>query len=338
MGILSRLLHRDHAENAQVAHRIDDAIERIIKLNPQLRLARRYHTRLEPAIAASLKYIGDLVDSVSAPRDANAAAWSVDPYIHAFFTAPDDVAQTLSRSTDLREYVEQNADLREVYAVLGMAMTERRVLGTALEGDAVHRDVVQTTVNFSDHRVRICGRTEADLRQEIVLRLIDQLGLDGLAKIEADNLRRDLLEQERALLKTRLQLLERKGIGIRSVLGSGAVASSGELGRLQTQIEENERNLNGLGIRTEALERQLDHLCEVLTDPSPYIYIESKRFRLDRMNIVLPENSELPGDDITFHIARIPTTPPQMRAFTLVRFAPNELPPAASLLASNNGF
>lgn len=332
MGIFSWLLHGSSATGVQDRQRIAEAVDRIVRLSPQLRLAQRYEARLEPAVATSLKYVGDLVASLPAPREASAATWSSDPYIHAFFVGPEDVARALSRSTDLRAYFEQNTDVHEVYAVLGMEMIERHILGVALEGETMRRDVMQTTVSFSDHQVRMCGRTDPDLRQEIVRRIVDQLGLEGLARIAADQSRRDLLEQERALLKTRLQLLERQGTGMRSVLGSDAAVESAELERLQAQIEENERNLNNLGIRTEALERQLDRLCEVLADPDSHIYVEDKRFRLDRMNVVLPENSTQAGDEFTFQVARIPTTPPRMRAFALVRFARSQLLPARSLL------
>ncbi|MBS1190502.1 MAG: hypothetical protein H6R10_2294 [Rhodocyclaceae bacterium] len=332
MGILNWLRHGGRGESEQGKQLIGEAVERIVKLNPQLRLARRYQARLEPAVATSLKHVGDIVASAPAPREASAAAWSSDPYIHAFFAAPDDVPRALSRSTDLRSYFERNTDLPEVYALLGMAMDERKIAGLALQGETVRRDVVQTTVSFSDHRVRVCGRTEADLRQEIVRRLVDQLGLDGLARIAADKSRRDLLEQDRALLKTRLQLLERQGAGIRSMLGSNGSGTSEELAHLQEQIEENERALHGLGLRTEALERDFDQLCAVLEDPRPHIYVEDRRLRLDKMNVVQPESSEQAGEDFTFHIARVPTTPPQMRAFALVRCRRSELLPAANLL------
>lgn len=328
MGIFSWLLHGSAATGVQDTQRIDEAVERIVRMSPQLRLAQRYRARLAPAVATSLKYVDDIVDSLPVPREASAAAWASDPYMHAFFAAPDDIDRAFSRSSDLRAYFEQNADSREAYAVLGMAMIERRRLGVALEGENMRRDVVQTTLSFSDHQVRICGRTDADLRQEIARRIVDQLGLEGLAKIAEDKSRRDLLEHERALLKTRLRLLEQQGTGMRSVLGSDVMIESEEFARLQVQIEENERNLNGLGIRSEALERELDRLCEVLADPRPHIYVENKQFRLDKMNVVLPENGTPTGEEFTFQLARIPTMPPQMRAFALVRFARSQLLPA----------
>jgi hypothetical protein len=332
MGILSWLLDTDNPADTQNTQRISETVERVMRLHPHLRLARHYQARLAPAVATSLKYVGELVDSVPAPREASAAAWASDPYIHAFFAAADDVARVISRSTDLRAYFERNADMPEAYAVLGMEMTERHILGVGLEGETLRRDVPRTTVSFSDHQVRMCGRTDAALRIEILQRLLDQLALEGLARIAADKSRRDVLERERALLKTRLQLLERQGAGIRAVLGSDATAESGELARLETLIEENERNLESLGLQEDALDRALDRVREMFAEPGQHIYVSTKRLRLDRMNVVQEKNSTQAGEEFEFHIARIPATPPRMRAFSLVRFARADMLPAKSML------
>jgi len=327
MSILDRLLRGGRTPSRPVG----EAMERILRLSPQLRLARRCQARLEPAMEIALKYANEIVAAVPAAREVSAAVWNSDPYIHAFFAAPDDIARVLSRSADLRGFFEKNPSMPEAYAVLGMAMSSRHRLGVALEGETLRRDVLQETISFSDHQVRMCGRTEAELREEIVRRLVDQLGLEGLTVIAADKTRRDTLEQEQALLKTRLRLLESQGVGVRSVLGGALIVESQELERVQEEIEENERNLRDLGIRSEALERELDQLCELLANPSPHLYIESKRLRLDRMNVVLPENGAQ-SEQLIFRLARIPTTPPQVRAFALVRFARTELLPAISML------
>lgn len=332
MGILSWLLRTDNPSDAQNAQQISELVERIMKLHPQLRLARRSQARLAPAVATSLEYVGKLVDSVPAAREASATAWATDPCIHAFFASADDVASAISRSTELRMHFEQNPDLPEAYAVLGMEMTERHILGVGLEGETLRRDVPQTTVSFSDHQVRVCGRTDAELRVEIVWRLLDQLALEGLARIAAAKTRRDLLARERALLKTRLQLLERQGAGIRAVLGSDVAAESGELAQLQAQIEENERSLESLGLQEDALDRELDRVCEVFAEPERHIYVARKRLRLDRMNVVMEGKSAQVGEEIEFQIARIPTTPSRMRTFSLIRFARADLLPAKNML------
>lgn len=311
--------HGGDANNAQSVERINETVERIVTTNPRLRLARRYRARLAPAVATSLNYARDLVAALPPSREASAARWSADPYLRAFFVNPDDLGRAFSNSPDLRAYFDREPVVPEVCAVLGMEMVERQTLGVVMEGEVIRRDVLQTSVSFGDHRVRICGRTEPDLRQEIERRIIDQLALAGLALAAADQSRRDMLEQERALLKTRLRLLERQGTGMRAALGGDAVVGQTELSRLQAQLEENTRNLNNVGIRTEVLDRTLERLREVLAEPAQHIYVTSKHLRLDRMNIVLAANSPQAGEDIEFQIARIPDNPPQMRAFALVR-------------------
>jgi hypothetical protein len=331
MGLLSKLLHGADAGDEHERLRVHEATARILALSPQLQMVRRAEARLAPAVTTAIRYLDGLIAGASAPREASAAAWASDPYIHAFFAAASDVASALSRSGDLRAFFDQYPDLSVAYGVLGMAMTEKRILGVALEGETMRRDVVQQTVSFSDHQVRVCGRSEAELREELVRRLVDQLGLEGLARFSADQSRREVLEQERALLRTRLQLLERQGVGVRGVLGDEPPAGLEELARLRGQIDDNEHSLEHLGIRSESLERELGHLCDVLANPGAHIYVESRRLRLNRMNVVLPETSSEAATDIVFQIGRLPTNPPRMRAFTLVSFRRAELLPASSL-------
>jgi hypothetical protein len=328
MGILSRLLHSDNPDTEQ----INEMVERIVALHPPLRLARRYRAHLAPAVAASLNYLGDLAESVPAPREASAAAWATDPYIRAFFVNAGEVAQAISRSADLRAHFERNPDVQEAYAVLGMEMTERHILGVGLEGETLRRDVPQTTLSFSDHQVRICGNDEAELRMDIVRRLLDQLALEGLERIAAGKSRRDVLERERALLKMRLQLLERQGVGIRGMVGSASATEPDELAQLQTEMEENERNLASLGIQTDALDRELETVRGVFAQPEQHIFLSSRRVTLDRSNVVLEAASAHAGTELEFHFARIPTTPPRTRAFSLVRLARADMLPAKSML------
>jgi hypothetical protein len=326
MGILSRLLHRDTVQIApQEEARIDESVERIAAMNPRLRMARRYRERLAPAVAASLQYADELVASLPAPHEASSNAWSSDPCMRAFFATPEDLARAFGRSDELRAHFDRNPDSQEAYAALGMAMAERHVLGVAQDGDMVRRDVAQTTVCFGDHRVRICGRTEADLRQEIGQRVVDELALEGLAKLASD--RRELLKQGRKLLQTRVALLQRQGAGVSFVVGGGPIVEAGELAYILTKIEENARDLAALRVPTDVIELELERVREVLSEPAKHIFVTKKRFRLDLMNVVREESVQA-THEIEFHIAHIPGNPPQTRAFVLVRFPRSDLRPS----------
>ena len=336
MGFIGRLFGGKGDGDAPSDDEVGRMVERVIALNPRLRLARGHEARMRASIAKAVGHLRDLVAEFPEPRPLSHASWASDPYIRAFFGAADDVGSALARSTELCDFLEREPGLHEAYAVLGMAMSERRTLGVAREGDVVRSDVPQTTLSFSEQQVRICGPADDGLRREIVHRMIDQLGIEALSRIAADTSRRDVLEQERALLATRLRLLERQGSGMRSVLGGDGQVDAGELLRVRSQLEENDGELKNLGSRSEVLDRQLDTMCEVFADASQLIHVASRRVRLSRMNVVLPEQgageSTDEGHTLDLEIARVPGDPPRERAFALVRVARVDVPKGRNML------
>lgn len=331
MGIIGRLFggKGTHPPRDEEVERM---VARVIGLSPRLRLAQGHEARLRSAIAKAADHLRELVAAFPSPRALSPASWASDSHIRAFFGAADDVAPALGRSTELYSFFEQHPGLLEAYAVLGMAMNERRTLGVAQEGDVMRSDVAQTTLSFSDHQIRICAPTDAELRQEIGRRMVDQLAIEGLARIAADTSRRDVLEQERALVAARLRLLGRQGVGMQSVLGGAGEVDTGELARLRAQMEQNDNDLKSLGLRSEALDHQLDRVCEVFADATTLIQVTARSLRLSRMNVVLPEQGTDDGHTLDLEIARVPGDPPRVRAFALVQVARVDVPKPRNLL------
>jgi hypothetical protein len=116
-----------------------------------------------------------------------------------------------------------------------------------------------------------------------------------------------------------------------AVFGSGATVDIAELAHLQAQIDENDRNLAELGSQTDALDRQLETIRDVLAQPASHVYVTTKKLRLNRMNVVVEDAASEDGAEIEFRVARIPASPAGMRAFSLVRFARADLLPAPSM-------
>jgi hypothetical protein len=340
MSILDRLFHREctSEKSAPGSAQVNDAIERIATLSPQLRLAERYQERLAAAVRTSLDYVGALVNDMPPAREASASAWTTDPYIQAFFATPEDVPGALSQSTELRTHFDANPVANEAFAVLGMAMTERRTFGVAQHGSTARTDVQRTTVSFSDHRARVCASTEQTLREEIVRRVVDQLVLVGLERIGADASRRDELEQERALLKTRLALLQRQGSGMSAILGAEPLSGLVELARLQAQMEENGAELARLGLATEAIDRRLKIIADVLNSPAEHLHVLKRELRLDRMNVIVENGYAREGTTIELRLASVSETAGAMRAFALVKFARSDLLPAPSMVDEERKF
>jgi hypothetical protein len=333
MGLLSWWFGKNRASEEGDLQQAKEIVERIVRLGPQLRLARDCEARMAPAVHRSIHFLRELVADMQAPREASAAAWATDPYIHAFFATPDDVCPVFSHSEALRAYLDEHPGADDAVAVLGMNVNERRTLGAAQFGATTRTDVVQTTVGFSDHQVRLCAGSEAALRQEIILRVVDQLALEALGKIAEDTKRRDSLEHERALLRTRLRMLERQGTGARSLLGSDASCSFAEVAQLQTQIDENDQALANLGLKTEALERHLEMVCSVLSSPDAHFHVQKKKFLLDRLNVVVDDGDARPAHELELQMASLPASSDAMRAFAMVRFRRADLLPARDMLA-----
>jgi hypothetical protein len=116
------------------------------------------------------------------------------------------------------------------------------------------------------------------------------------------------------------------------LVGGDEAAGADELARLQEAMADNEAAMQRLGLRSEALDRELAEVCAVLADPAAHLFVRTKRCILNKMNVVQPPGEPDRGDELVFQVAQVPTVPPQARAFTLVRIARADLCTATGLL------
>lgn len=335
MGLLSRLFgSKDDASGEPDDPRLAQMVSRVLEMHSRLRLAPRCEAHLAGAMAPALTHISALVAGVPRAHQATTEAWSSDPYMRAYFAAPDDIDHVLARSRALHAFFDESPAASSAFVVMGMAMNERRTLGVARVGDQTRADVPQTTVAFSDHLIRLCGASEDGLREEVTRRMIDQIAIEGLAKVAADTTLREDLEQERALLATRLRLLERQGAGMRGLVGTDDAGDPGEVGRVRAEVEENDERLKALGPRSEVLSRQLDTLCEAFANASDLLQVSAVQRRLDRMNVVVENGvgDEAESRVLEFRIARVPGDPPQQRALAILQVARADMPRSVNLL------
>lgn len=303
------------------------AVDKTIALvNPRLKLLADYDKRLQPAVETTIAFLRAQVGVLPAVHPLSAKTWSSDPALRAFFVAPTDIPALLGASNNLRTLFDKFPELDQAYLLLGMAFKEQRVFGMALHGDMLQRDVAQTSVSFSDHRARICGRDELRLRRVVGVEAFEYLLSHALAEIGEERVERRELQEKRSLIRARLRLLQQHGPGLASMFGSEPAARS-EQAELDAQLLDNERQLEAIGGSESALEAELENVKAVLNDPQRYLRFAPKRLRLNTLNVVLDENSSDRAADVDFAIAELSGTPPIRRAFVLARVARSELPP-----------
>lgn len=328
MGILDWFMNRpEQFDSDQVsAAMLRQATEKAITLtNPRLNVLSSCHARLAPAVGTTVRYLRAMVDGLPGARPLSSAIWSSDPALRAFFVAPADIPAALGRSDNLRTLFEKFPFLDEACVLLGMAYNEQLGFGIALHGEILRRDEVQKSVSFSDHRARLCGQDEQELRRLIGVQAFEYLLAQALSEIGEDRVERQELEGNRSLIRARLRLLRRHGPGLGSMFGE-APGDRSEQAELQAKLLENERQLEAVGDSQAALEMELACLQKVLEHPERYLRVQQKQLRLNTMNVVQDEEGADLAAAVNFSLAELTGAQPVRRAFVLARFARSEMP------------
>ncbi|HMV06393.1 MAG TPA: hypothetical protein PKA30_12690 [Accumulibacter sp.] len=305
---------------------VQRAAEKAIALtNPRLRVLPDCHSRLIPAVRRTVIFLTEVLRGLPPARPISAAAWSSDAALRAFFVAPSDIPAMLGRSQNLRTVFAKFPELDAAYLVLGMALNEQRSLGIALQGTIVQRDVVQTSISFSDHRAHLCSRDESRLHRLVGAQAYEFLLAEALSEIGEDRVERQELEANRALIGARLRLLRQQGPGLGSMFDAGLPGNS-EQATLEAKLVENEQQLAAIGGGESALEAELDCLIQVLDNPQRYLRVEQRELRLNTMNVVVGADDSGPVADVRFSLAELAGSSPRRRAFVLFHVARSELP------------
>ena len=303
------------------------AVNKAIALtNPRLKLVRNYEKRLSPSVVTTIKFMQGLVKYFPPARPLSPKTWANDPVLRAFFVAPPDLETLLGRSDDLRTLFTESPELDAAYLILGMAYKEERVFGLALQGDVVLRDVAQKTVNFTDHKTRLCAEDEPRLRRIVGVEVFEHLISRVLSDIGTERDERKELQAARSLIRARLGLLRKHGPGLGSMLGDAPEKGS-EQGRLTEELLENERQLEALEEGESMLESEFESMKAVLDNPQDYLSIEPAHLRLSPMNIVLDETSTEAAADVDFAVIELKGPNPVRRAFIVARVERDEIPP-----------
>ncbi|MDQ5902919.1 MAG: hypothetical protein QG672_506 [Pseudomonadota bacterium] len=269
--------------------RLKAAVDRVIEgTDPRLKAISGARDRLAPAVEHALAYAHEIIARIPAGVELTPENWSATPLLKAFFTRPADIAETLSISQDLRNFLKTNeaTGIETLFAVVAATRVERTVLGSVMEGDILRQDVAQKAVSFTDFRVAGFCRSEADVRRLLEDFVLEQLVLAALRDVASNKQRSDQLGAYRQLLLTRLRLLEQSGAGVNTMLDTERHEST-DLGRLRSQLAANEAELNELKPAGVGLEAYLDPVIEALHNAESIIRPKVVSLRLNAMNIIV---------------------------------------------------
>jgi hypothetical protein len=286
MGFFDRVFgSKDSRERDE---RLRETVERVIEgTDPRLKAIRDVRKRLNPAVSHALDTAHDLVARFPPCIEMSPDTWGQSPMLRAMFGRPADIANTLSNSPDLREFLDTSEALgvETLYCVVAATRVERTVLAPALEGDKLRQDVVQKTVGFSDFRLIGFSRSEEELRARFEDILVEDLVVAALRDMAENRQQRgEEAGSYRQLLLTRLRLMEQGGAGLEL---DSEMPESADANWVRDQLAENEAELAKLKSGPAGLDGVLARVVEALHDAESIIQPTQISLRLNAMNIVV---------------------------------------------------
>lgn len=316
----SRTPSRDEALAAAIAERVIDATDK------RLRLVSGHRKLLQAGALTTLAHIQGILAAIPGPIAVSAKAWSEDRALRPFFARAPDVPTAFSRSRAVRS-VFAGSTSDECVAVLAFEHNEREVIAVRAGKDGLPREVICTAVSFDHPTVLAAGADVQTARTELGKRAVDYLAMKALAKITDLKQQMKELEEERALLKMRLQIARAGGRGLAGMDGEGSTAT-GDAAALARDLKANERALAGR-VASSIMSQLVDELRAVLGNPEAWLRIDIHTLALDEMN--------RKADDATDAVIELQTCdldrgdrPPY--ALMMARFPRVELLPEADIL------
>jgi len=313
-----QLSPQQRSELEQTVESVVDGIE------PRMRLVRGYQKKLQPAVVTARAYIDSMVEQIPGPLDISPRAFVSDPYVNAFFATPQEVRAVFSRSPELQAFFDQpdNAEVDAACALLCMVEEEKNVLGMELAHGAIRRDVRQTVVNFSDHKVLSPAATETEARDGLKNCIFSALLSHALQHIAGLKAHKQELQDQRRMLYARLRARQAYSNGLTTLL-SPASGDGGETRDIEEKLALAEAKLKLMPATRDAPRDYLHEVRALLEQPQAFIQLRRVSFQLTKLGIKTDASSPHPTN--TVDLAEIEITNVLKRVVLIARYPRSEM-------------
>lgn len=293
---------------------LQEGIERVLdSTDPRMRILPDYRRILREPTILAIEHVIALVNQLEAPVPATPEGRAKTPALGVLFTSAGRMQEILALDSTLREYLAACPANNTTYGLLVAQRTEKTGFGYALVDDKLMNDVQQTTVSFDEHRLLDLTDSEQETRRLLMRRAFDYLLSIALQRVSEQRDEREKLTQQRALLRVKLDILQRGGSGFSRDMGPQDRTA------LQARLDDVETRLAELGPVHEILQGNLAIVAQVLSEPGRYLWGDTVNLRLDnRFVLHNPDDTNVPvttlqdlhdsnGRQLTVALLAIPT-------------------------------
>ena len=267
---------------------LDAALERVVDgTDSWLRAATNYRKKLRPSVLKAVQHCALLADRLAPAIDLHTTSYDSDPRLRAFFISAEHLTATLRADRRLRAYrAGHPAD--DLCALLTMEKREKGIVTTDRIDGVLSSNVPVTTVSFTGHQLLDLAATEAETRSLFQQRAFDHLIGLALSRLQmASGLRKEL-ERRSTLLQAKIDLLKRGEWGF-NITGRSEELN---MGALQSELEDIETMLAGVGSQADYLDKDLELLVEQLGRAEATMCFEESTLIMDRTGIKRREPSD----------------------------------------------
>jgi hypothetical protein len=303
---------------------LSQAVEYVVdQTYSRLRYLPGYARRLSGPIETTFGYVDELVEKVPGPILCCRSAFLEDRRVNAFFVDPAHLQRIFSQSEQVRDLFDSDPNAEECWALLCMRKEERHRLGVSLVGDLIQKEVMQTTVSFTDHQVVSPAASETGARQSLKCCIFNGL-LGHIRQRERD-------ERIRVV-----ELEDRRG-SLVSRLNQTASENGGESREeLKRQIDDIASELTREIPRLASPEYHFGLVADVLGKPTQYVCGSLGSIHLSRLGVKLDGDDADTGDEIPLFEVQVASH--GARVGTLVRFLRAELLPEQDFIGKTDLF
>jgi len=332
-GLQNAFRHKLEERASQQRHygEVLNAVEKVVDgTDSRIRLVSGYKKKLHDGVKTALEFADELVARIPGTIEISSSNFVSDPYVNAFFVNANDLHTIFNHSSEMQDFMEDcgSHEDSQCCVLLCMQKTEKSILGMDLSGDILKKDVQQTAVSFSDHRIYSPAPTEAATREGLKECLLGGLVTNALERIMQDKVKNHRLQSDRQMLHVKLRHLEYKSRSTHQ--GSRIHADlTNEIEDIRQKLRVIENKL--MSARPATPQESLNHVNGVLKQPDNYIQLSKSTFRLDKMGIRIDKSSSRPCNNIDLTEVVIGEASP--RVVTLARFPVEEFSSQAEFQA-----
>ena len=280
----------------------------------KIRLVTGYKKKLQGTIQDSLEFADDLVNQIPQAIEVSSSTFTSDPYVNAFFTNVTDLQSIFSHSSEVQDYMADCHDKNaRCCALLCMHREEKTVMGMELSGNVLKKDIMQTAISFSDHRVYSPAPSETETREGLKNCLFHGLVTNALERIVQLRFASHQLQSRHQILHARLRRHKQQ---------------TGKVSQPPRTIEETSLELKKVEkemLHAPPLTPQimLQQVLEVFSKPDDFVQVRKLQLRLNKMGIKISENSAQADNKLNLTEVIMGNNPP--RVVTLAMFPRKEL-------------